>query len=211
MNELKIYYKDEHIIVVEKPGGELSVPGKGEWRDRCLQYRIRQAFPECIEHPSVHRLDMYTSGLMIFALTKESQRKLSIDFQEKRVQKEYTALLEGIIIEDSGEIRLPFRLDVDNRPLQIYDPVNGKMGVTLWEKISVESNFTRVLFKPLTGRTHQLRVHSAHELGLGTPIVGDSFYGSGNDGDMMCLHASRLEFDHPVTGERMNFVSEVPF
>ena len=109
--------------------------------------------------------------------------------------------------KDSGTIELPFRLDIDNRPYQIYDPVHGKVGITHWEKVSVEAGLTRVAFIPITGRTHQLRVHSAHERGLGVPIVGDPLYGRGTGPAQMKLHAAELGFQHPRTGDELNFSS----
>lgn len=211
MKDLKIYYCDEHLVVLEKEGGLLSVPGRGPDKQDCLENRMKELFNHCIEHPSVHRLDMYTSGIMVFALTALCQRSLSMQFQEKQVKKEYVALLKGQVNGDSGEIDLPIRLDIENRPLQIYDPVHGKPALTLWERISVDNNITRILFRPLTGRTHQLRVHASHKLGLGCAIVGDFLYGDGKDGDRMYLHSRSLEFTHPATGDSMSFVSEVPF
>ncbi len=209
--DIRIIYSDSHIVVADKPGGLLSVPGRGQDKQDCVVSRIRKIFPLCIEQPSVHRLDMYTSGLMVLALTEDSHRNLSIQFQKRFIVKQYTAVLEGIIPGASGRITLPFRLDPDNRPYQVYDPVNGKAGTTLWEKISEEGGRTRIRFIPLTGRTHQLRLHSSHPLGLRAPVAGDILYGSGEEGDMMMLHASFLEFTHPATGERVNFISDPPF
>ena len=168
-------------------------------------------FAACIDQPAVHRLDMATSGLMVFALTTEAHRSLSRQFSERRVKKKYVALLEGVVTADSGEITLSFRLDPENRPWQVYDSVRGKTGITRWQRLEVCDNRTRVEFVPLTGRTHQLRLHAAHELGLGYPIVGDSLYGSGKQGDPMLLHATMLFFSHPESGEKMEFFSPVPF
>lgn len=210
-NNIEIIYSDEALVVVNKPGGLLSVPGKGPENKDCVSSRLQTHFPDMIEQPAVHRLDMYTSGLMVYAISKEAHRNLSIQFQDKKVHKQYTAVLEGIVEEPSGEIQLHFRLDVDNRPLQIYDPLQGKLGITRWKVLSIDNGQTRIEFTPLTGRTHQLRIHAAHEKGLGCPILGDSFYGSGNDGDEMFLHATELSFSHPLTGEKMFFRSEPPF
>lgn len=127
------------------------------------------------------------------------------------MEKRYTAVVAGLIGNSGGIIELPFRLDPDNRPLQIYDAERGKMGITRWRKIEVRGETTRIEFTPLTGRTHQLRVHAAHPKGLGAPIVGDSLYGSGRDGDRMLLHASFLRFLHPLTGEAVEFSSSPPF
>ncbi len=209
--QIEILYQDDIIVVVNKPGGLLSVPGRGPDKQDCVTARLQSLFPDMIAQPSVHRLDMYTSGLMVVAITKEAQRNLSIQFENRRVKKEYTAVLEGKPAGESGEIRLAFRVDFENRPLQMYDPVHGKMGITVWQQLHHENNLTRVKFTPLTGRTHQLRVHAAHTLGLGCPIVGDSLYGSGKDGDKMLLHASYLEFFHPISGKNVHFLSPAPF
>ena len=208
---LDIIYKDSSIVVINKQGGLLSIPGRGDDKKDSVTERIKTLYPESIDQPSVHRLDMYTSGLIVLAFTKEAHRNLSIQFQKKEVVKQYTAVLDGEITGESGVIKLEFRLDPENRPFQVYDPVNGKEGITEWEKISTENGKTRILFTPYTGRTHQLRLHSAHEKGLGIPITGDRLYGSGKEGDQMMLHASYLEFTHPETGERISFSSPPPF
>ncbi|CAG37838.1 RluA family pseudouridine synthase [Desulfotalea psychrophila] len=211
MKELKIIYRDDHLVVVIKPGGLLSVPGRGPENSDCVSSRLQAKIPEMITQPAVHRLDMYTSGLMVYAVSKEIHRALSIQFQEQQVDKKYTALLEGCLQEVSGEIRLPFRVDLDNRPIQILDYQHGKMGITLWRKMDEKNGITRVEFTPMTGRTHQLRVHAAHAKGLGIPIIGDSFYGSGRDGDEMMLHAHQLSFTHPIIGEKLYFKNDPDF
>lgn len=208
---MKIIYYDETIVVVEKPGGLLAVPGRDPENQDCVSSRIQDKFANCIPQPAVHRLDMDTSGLMVLAFTKEAHRNISIQFQERLVKKIYIALLDGLVINDSGEIRLPFRLDVDNRPRQIYDPIQGKIGLSKWQKVNEKSGKTRIQFTPITGRTHQLRVHAAHPLGLGCPIVGDPLYGRGKSGEQMMLHAFSLRFKHPQTGKEMTFESIVPF
>jgi len=164
-----------------------------------------------MEQPSVHRLDMDTSGLLVLALHADAHRNLSRQFQEREVEKRYIALLDGVVTENGGEIRLPFRLDVDNRPYQIYDPVHGKLGITLWHKIGEDDRTTRIGFTPITGRTHQLRVHASHPLGLGRPIIGDRLYGKGKLGDSLLLHAHLLRFRHPASGVIMSFESDIPF
>lgn len=208
---IDILYHDMEIVVVNKPGGLLSVPGRGPDKQDCLSTRLRLRFPEMIDQPSVHRLDMYTTGLMVFAVSRNAHRHLSRQFSEREVKKEYTALLEGVVEEEHGEIHLPFRVDIDRRPYQIYDPVHGKMGSTIWHRVNHENGRTRIQFIPLTGRTHQLRLHAAHQLGLGCPIVGDHLYGTGREGDPMLLHASRLAFAHPATGVHLDFASPPPF
>ena len=209
--QLKRLYHDTDIVIVNKPGGLLSVPGRGADKQDCISKRLKEIFPDMIEQPAVHRLDMYTSGLMVFARTKEAHRKLSIQFEKHQVHKQYQALLDGVIEGDKGEIHLSFRLDPANRPMQIYDPQQGKPGITRWKNLGIQSGKTRIEFTPLTGRTHQLRLHSAHPLGLDTPIIGDSLYGSGEDGDQMMLHATFLRFIHPKSKENICFKSLPPF
>jgi tRNA pseudouridine32 synthase / 23S rRNA pseudouridine746 synthase len=206
-----IIYKDSSIMVVIKPYGILSVPGKGADKQDCLANSIRDMFPGCIPQPAVHRLDMDTSGLMVFALTKEAHRNLSIQFQDRIVKKQYIAVLDGVVDKEEGEINLPLRVDITNRPYQIYDPVHGRSGITLWEKIEVVNSRTRVLFTPLTGRTHQLRVHASHPMGLNCPIVGDRLYGHVEPGERLLLHACSLTFKHPDSNEVMCFESKPSF
>ena len=208
---LEIFYEDKHIVVVDKPGGLLSVPGKGEANQDCVAARVRAMYPGCIDQPSVHRLDQDTSGLLLLAFTESAHRNLSIQFMEKLVGKRYIALLDGVLDAESGVIDLKFRLDPDNRPYQVYDPEKGKQGVTRWRKLGIQNGRTRVEFMPLTGRTHQLRLHSAHEKGLGLPIVGDRLYGTGTGPGQLKLHASTLRFRHPVTREPLEFQSSPPF
>jgi tRNA pseudouridine32 synthase/23S rRNA pseudouridine746 synthase len=209
--ELVVVYADSQLAVIDKPGGLLAVPGRGPDKQDCVVNRFKKIFPVHIDQPAVHRLDMATSGLMAMAFTAEAHRSLSKQFAQRRVEKKYIALLEGVVSGDSGEITLAFRLDVENRPWQVYDPVQGKTGVTRWRCLETCDGRTRVEFVPLTGRTHQLRLHAAHELGLGCPIVGDSLYGSGQQSDPMLLHAAELAFFHPATGNRTTFSSPVPF
>lgn len=197
--------------MVAKPSGLLSVPGRGPDKQDCVVNRIKALYPELIDQPAVHRLDMYTSGLMILARSAAAHKNLSRQFELRQVSKKYLALLDGVIHQTEGEIRLAFRLDPDNRPYQVFDPIQGKLGITRWKRLAIEGGRTRVAFQPLTGRTHQLRLHAAHPQGLGIPIVGDRLYGQGEEGDPMLLHASQLQFRHPRDGREMNIVSEVPF
>ncbi len=212
---LDIIYCDASLLVVNKVGGLLSVPGRGEDKQDCVESRVRRLFPSAPKQCAVHRLDMDTSGLLVIALDKETHRLLSIQFMDKEIEKEYVALLEGVVKQEGGEVTLPFRLDVDHRPYQIFDEEQGKWGTTLWKKLRVESSnaglVTRVHFTPLTGRTHQLRLHSSHPKGIGHAIVGDRLYGTGKEGDRLCLHASVLSFFHPKTGEKLSFTSLTPF
>ena len=211
---MTIIYQDEHIVVVDKPSGFLSVPGRGVEKIDSVAHQISTNIPGCIDQPAVHRLDMDTSGLLVLALTKAAHRNLSKQFQDRLTEKEYIALLDGTLPEElgnSGTITLPFRLDIENRPYQIYDEIHGKMGTSHWRRISVKNGISRIHFKPITGRTHQLRIHSAHPKGLGLPILDDPLYGNGTDPGKMKLHASKLSFDHPDTSERLTFTSPAPF
>jgi len=206
---VSVIYADDHIVVIEKPSGMLSVPGK--IADFSVTEWLLKKYPNCISHPAVHRLDMDTSGILVFALDAESHRDLSRQFQDREVEKKYIALLNGVLSEQSGRIELPFRLDVENRPLQIYDEIHGKTGITEWQKLVEDGGSTRVEFHPLTGRTHQLRVHSAHPKGLGVPIKGDTLYGGHPTHGELCLHAAWIKFRHPISDALMEFSSKVPF
>ena len=208
---MEILYQDKDIVVVDKPSGLLSIPGRGPEKIDSVSHRIRQMFPDCLAQPSVHRLDMDTSGLLVLALTAASHRHLSLQFQNRETDKHYLALLDGELAGEEGTITLPFRLDVENRPHQIYDEIHGKIGTTHWKKLGIENGKTRIAFHPITGRTHQLRVHSAHPKGLGIPIVDDPLYGNGDLPGKMKLHACELTFTHPTTGEKMTFTAPVPF
>jgi tRNA pseudouridine32 synthase/23S rRNA pseudouridine746 synthase len=208
---IEILHEDPLFVVVNKPSGLLSVPGKGEANQDCVVSRVKALYPDCITQPSVHRLDQDTSGILVLAMTEEAHRTLSIQFMERLVGKRYIALIDGIIEQDSGVIELAFRLDPDNRPYQVYDPEKGKIGTTRWRKLAVEGQQTRVEFMPLTGRTHQLRLHAAHEKGLGFPIVGDRLYGTGTGPGQLKLHAAVLRFRHPTTRAPMDFSIPAPF
>lgn len=221
---LKILYRDKDIIVVNKQSGLLSVPGRGPEKQDCIVNRVKKLFPECIEQPSVHRLDMETSGLMILAFTKDAHRNLCRQFEEGLVQKKYIALLDGILakkgIQQSGIMELYFRLDIENRPHQIWDSVYGKKAITEWKILDVEKylsplgnkkDVTRVLFIPHTGRTHQLRLASADFHGFGVPIIGDTLYGHCEQNEQLMLHSCYIKFTHPSTGKVMEFNCESDF
>ncbi len=208
---LDILHVDPDFVIVNKVSGMLSIPGRGPEKIDSVTDRVKRMFAVDINYPAVHRLDMDTSGLMVVPRTKEALRNISIQFQERLTKKRYVSLLEGKLEGEGGTIELPFRLDVDNRPIQIYDEEHGKMGTTHWENMGIEGEYTRISYVPLTGRTHQLRLHSAHEKGLGIPIVGDPFYGNGTGPGQMKLHACELSFAHPVTGEEQTFRSEPAF
>ena len=208
---LDILYLDQEIVVVNKPAGLLSVPGRGDDKQDCVVSRVKRLFPDCIDNPSVHRLDMDTSGILVLALTKESQRFLSMEFESRNVHKKYTALLDGILKSEGGALALPFRLDPENRPYQVYDSGRGRMCITLWKRLSVYDGKTLVEFTPLTGRTHQLRVSAASTKGLGVPIVGDRLYGTRKEGQRLMLHAGYISFTHPWSKERIEFTVDAPF
>lgn len=195
----------------------LSVPGKGPDKADCAISRVRNMFGHTSGPMVVHRLDMDTSGLLVIALDPFTQRELSRQFEQRLTSKRYIALLEGGVTHDAGEINVPLRPDIDNRPHQIVDFVHGREAVTRYRVLAREIDRTRVEFEPLTGRTHQLRVHAAlprtlpdgHLGGLGCPIVGDVLYGT--PGGRLMLHASRLELLDPGTGSRLRFESPAPF
>ncbi len=208
---LDILHTDPDFVVVNKLSGMLAVPGRGPDKVDSVADRVRRLFPGCIKQPAVHRLDMDTSGLMVVALSADAHRNLSRQFHERQTRKKYLALLDGVLEQEDGVIELPFRLDVDNRPIQIYDEVHGKMGITHWRKLAVEGQTTRIEFTPITGRTHQLRLHAYHEKGLGIPIVGDPFYGRGTGPGQLKLHACELSFAHPITGQELTFSSAPEF
>ena len=208
---LDILHTDPDFVVVNKRSGMLAVPGRGPDKVDSVADRVRRMFPGCIEQPAVHRLDMDTSGLMVVARSAEAHRNLSRQFHERLTEKKYIALLDGVLEQESGTIELPFRLDVDNRPIQIYDEIHGKIGITHWRKLAVEGGRTRIEFIPITGRTHQLRLHAYHEKGLGIPIVGDPFYGHGDGPGQLKLHACELIISHPLTEARLTFASSPEF
>ncbi len=168
-------------------------------------------FPEARGPMTMHRLDMDTSGVLLLALTPEAHRNLSIQFEKRRVEKAYEALLDGEVEGECGEIELPIAKDWPNRPLQKICFESGRWSATRWRVLGREGGRTRVRFEPITGRSHQLRIHAASELGLGVPIVGDRLYGDASSGDRLMLHASELVFRDPDTGRRVAIRSEAPF
>ena len=209
MLELDYLYVDGEIAVINKEPALLAVPGRGEEKSESVTTRLKRHFPVTLANPAVHRLDYDTSGLMVLALTQNALSKLSLQFSKRLVYKRYVALLEGSLEKEEGATQLAFRYDPHNKPCQIYDPVLGKWGETRWKKIG-EERFqervvTRVELFPLTGRTHQLRLHTSHPKGIGIPIVGDRLYGDGRDAPRLMLHATTLGFKHPSTGEYLEF------
>ena len=199
--KLPIIYEDDVLIVVNKPAEFLSVPGK-EIKDSVYS-RIKEKYPNATGPLIVHRLDMSTSGILVLTKTKEANKILQSQFINRTIQKRYVALLDGILNKKIGKITLPLRVDLDDRPKQLVDYKYGKSTETNWEVIKKENGKTRVYFYPITGRTHQLRVHAAHKDGLNTPIIGDDLYGKKMD--RLHLHAEYIEFLHPLTKEKINF------
>ena len=205
--ELEIMYEDEWLSVVNKPAGMLSVPGKSDIDS--VYGRVRRMYPEATGPMVVHRLDMATSGLMLVAKTKEVHQNLQAQFKNRTVCKRYVAWLDGIVEKKEGHIELPLRPDPEDRPRQVFDAVHGKPAVTDYTVLHYDSGRTFISFIPKTGRTHQLRVHSAHPLGLNAPIVGDELYG--RKADRLYLHAEYLGFIHPVSGVYMEIEKESGF
>lgn len=205
--KIEFLYEDEAILLVKKPPELLSVPGKNI-RDSVL-WRVQQKYPELEGPIIVHRLDMSTSGLMVLAKNKAAYLHLQTQFIKRRVKKRYTARLTGIPKMKGGKIELPLRVDLDNRPRQLVCYAHGKQALTEWQLVEVQNQQALVHFFPVTGRTHQLRVHAAHHLGLGTPILGDDLYGK--VADRLYLHAAELSFVHPRTEQPMNFTWEAAF
>ncbi len=204
---IDIIYQDEYLVVINKPAEFLAVPGI-HIKDSVAE-RMKLQFPNATGPLVVHRLDMSTSGLMLIALTSEVYIDLQKQFIERKIHKEYEALLEGNLSQDKGEIRLPLRLDIDDRPRQLVCFKHGKSAHTNWEVIERKDGRTRVLFQPRTGRTHQLLVHAAHSLGLNAPIVGDDLYGIMEN--RLHLHAAKIIFAHPVSKETMEIKLKASF
>lgn len=206
---LPILLEDPRFVVVDKPSGLLSVPAKDPTVTDHVQSRVRRRYPSAEGPISVHRLDMETSGVLVCALDADAHRDLSIQFQDKVVKKRYLAEVDGVVPGDEGRIELPIRLDVDRRPYQIVDPVHGRAASTAWRVLSRRGGSTRLELTPLTGRTHQLRVHCAS--GLGCPILGDRLYGDPSTADRLRLHASWLRFEHPSTYQPVEVTAPAPF
>jgi tRNA pseudouridine32 synthase/23S rRNA pseudouridine746 synthase len=208
-DDLSIVFEDAWVVVVDKPCGLLSVPARDASVTDSVLARLRARYPHATGPLLVHRLDLDTSGLLVAALDSETHADLQRQFAGREVRKRYVAWLEGHVRGEQGTIDLPLRVDLDDRPRQIHDPVHGKSAVTEWQVLARSGARTRVAFFPLTGRTHQLRVHAAHPLGLGAPIVGDRLYG--HEEARLHLHAEALSFRHPRTGQRVFFERPVPF
>jgi len=217
--EISVVEARERFVVIDKPSGMLSVPGKGVGKEDCAAARVREMFPGASGPLVVHRLDMDTSGLMVFGLDADAQRELSGQFERREVEKRYVALVEGMVEGDAGVIEAAIRLDPRARPFRIHDAVRGQAARTRWRVLGYEVDRTRVEFEPRTGRTHQLRVHAAlaRPEGLGHAIVGDALYGAAGQrvyaalvrgeepvdeprGERLMLHAGWLRFRDPGSG-----------
>lgn len=231
MKAVDLVYQDESLLIVNKPAGLLSVPGRGADKQDCLSARLQLIFPDAL---IVHRLDMATSGLMVFARSVEMQRLLSMGFRDRDVEKRYVAIVAGTMASATGEVALPIVADWPNRPLRKIDAEHGKPSLTRYRVLNyeksvrakpVEANFvcspssfdklrqnglnnTRLELEPVTGRTHQLRVHM---MAIGHPILGDALYGDAGSASRLLLHASSLRFKHPFSNEPLNFQSPAPF
>lgn len=210
-----LIYRDDDVMVINKPAGLLSVPGKGEALSDSVQTRLLQEEPKTL---LIHRLDRDTSGILVFALNKAAQRHISIQFQQRQTEKKYHAIVEGhlsVHFDDFAEINVPVRYDEAHPPLHIADESHSKSAQSYYQIIE---NFyiqdvpvSRIVLKPITGRSHQLRVHTQY---IGHPIVGDTLYATTQGQSLakrLCLHAAELSFVHPVTGQTLNFVCQTPF
>jgi tRNA pseudouridine32 synthase/23S rRNA pseudouridine746 synthase len=203
-----ILHVDEGLVVIDKPAGLLAVPGRGEDRRDSAWQRLRALYDDALV---VHRLDMSTSGLMAFGRGAAAQRALSMAFERRTVEKRYVAIVAGEVEGEAGEIDLPLAVDWPNRPLQHVDPAAGKPSLTRWRVLERAAQRTRLELAPVTGRSHQLRVHLR---AIGHPIIGDALYAPPAARDAaprLLLHACRLTLPHPVRGERVTFDSPAPF
>ena len=205
---LDVVFKDDDILILNKQAGLLTVPGKDPKHADCLEARAQEKYPNAL---IVHRLDMDTSGLIVLGLSKFSHRHLSLQFQNKNVDKTYIADIFGAPLDHQGLINLPLICDWPNRPKQMVDHEKGKPSQTKWRILETNENSTRVELTPLTGRSHQLRVHM---LSLGHPIIGDRFYADEDAlkaSDRLHLHSKTMTIMHPIKKEKITFDSEVPF
>jgi tRNA pseudouridine32 synthase / 23S rRNA pseudouridine746 synthase len=208
--ELTFIHADASLLVVCKPSGLLSVPGRGADKQDCAAVQVQAAYSDALV---VHRLDMATSGLMLFARGAEVQRQLSMAFEKRAISKRYVAVVHGNVASDTGEINLPLLTDWPNRPLQKVDVELGKPSLTRYTVLSRDpaQNSSRLLLEPVTGRSHQLRIHLRE---LGHPIWGDALYAPAPVlalSSRLLLHATSLSFSHPANGEALHFTSEAPF
>jgi tRNA pseudouridine32 synthase/23S rRNA pseudouridine746 synthase len=204
---LSIIYEDAFYAAISKPAEFLSVPGK-TLTDSVLT-RAKKLFPNATGPLLVHRLDMSTSGILLIAKTEKAHKKLQALFIQRKIKKRYVAILNGVLKQESGIINLPLRVDLDNRPHQLVCYEYGKPSETHWLRVDVKNRKSRVHFFPVSGRTHQLRVHAAHHLGLNLPIIGDDLYGE--RAERLYLHAEEIQFTHPFTKEEVVIYSPAEF
>ena len=206
---LEIIYQDKYLIAVSKPAGLLSVPGRGEDKSDSLATRVQKEYPDVLV---AHRLDRDTSGLLLFPRGAKIHRQISLMFEQRTMQKSYVAVVMGKLSLAQDEISLPLMVDWPNRPRHMVDALNGKPAQTRYKVLEYDAgtNTSRVFLEPVTGRTHQLRVHMQ---ALGHPIVGDTLYGGNADGEAprLLLHAHTLDFIHPQSGEKLALISPLPF
>lgn len=200
-----LLYRDDALLVVNKPAGLLAVPGRGVDKQDCLSSRLQLEFPDALV---VHRLDMSTSGLMVFARGAEMQRRLSQMFHDRDVGKRYVAVVASKLEPETGKVDLPIAADWPNRPLRKIDTESGKLSLTRYRVLQHDAATTRVELEPVTGRTHQLRLHMA---AIGHPILGDALYGDAASASRLLLHACSLNFAHPLYGDSLNFNNLPPF
>jgi tRNA pseudouridine32 synthase/23S rRNA pseudouridine746 synthase len=210
-DEPRPLFEDEWLVIVDKPIGLLSIPGRGGALRDCVATRMRARYPDATGPLVVHRLDLDTSGVLLVAKDLQTYKALQRLFAIREIEKRYIAILDGDVTGESGTIDLPLRVDVDDRPRQIVDPVHGKPAITDWQVLTREGGRTRVALSPKTGRAHQLRVHAA--VGLGVPIVGDRLYGRPDAGELgrLLLHAEAIAFVHPHTGGQVSVTRTAPF
>jgi tRNA pseudouridine32 synthase/23S rRNA pseudouridine746 synthase len=205
---MRLLHADDALVVIDKPAGLLAVPGRGEDKRDCAALRVQSMFADALV---VHRLDMATSGLMVFGRGAAAQRALSLSFARREVEKRYVAVVAGRLDDDAGEIDLPLIVDWPMRPRQKVDFERGKPSLTRWRVLARDADTTRVELEPVTGRSHQLRVHL---LAIGHPIAGDALYAPPPvlaSAPRLLLHASRLTLPHPAGGRRLTFTSPSPF
>jgi tRNA pseudouridine32 synthase/23S rRNA pseudouridine746 synthase len=207
MRALRVLHRDDALVVVDKPAGLLAVPGRGADKQDCAWHRVLEACPDA---HVVHRLDMATSGLLLFARGSAIQRALSSAFAKRQVVKSYVAVVAGLVAVDRGAIDLPLAADWPNRPRHQVDPVRGKAALTRFQVLSRDpaTATSRLTLTPVTGRTHQLRVHLS---AIGHPIIGDALYAADAPASRLMLHAAELALAHPVTGTATAWRSEPPF
>ncbi len=206
-------YEDDHLVIVDKPSGLLSVPGRSKLLQDCVMTRLAARYPESTGQLVVHRLDLDTSGLLLAAKDTTTFSALQRLFSLRAITKRYVAWVDGHVGGDSGVISLPLRMDIDDRPRQIHDPEHGREAVTRWVVLERGGGRTKVALFPHTGRTHQLRVHAAHPLGLDAPIIGDRLYGRAApaEHERLLLHAEMLALAHPATGAALVVERPAPF